>query len=151
MPKLSALRTFLGLSRQQRRAVGRAAWVLVDCRLRLTWQHVDLVRTWAAQRREGKHESDLLGFGVKIAAKHLPGMTCLIRALALQRLLSANGHDSELTIGVDNPGGAFGAHAWLTCGGRILSGAEEAERFRPLAIWRAPLRDSELKVQVRGH
>ena len=60
---------------------------------------------------------------------------CLASAFALQRLLSREGHASELHIGVARDGAGFAAHAWLTSAGRILVGEEEREAYKPLVAW----------------
>jgi hypothetical protein len=53
---------------------------------------------------------------------------CLIQAIAGQNWLSSLGAASEIQIGVENPrGGQFGAHAWLSCEGGIVTGGEIAQ------------------------
>ena len=75
----------------------------------------------------------LIAFGR--AANRMPG-TCLVRALALQRLLALHGHTSELRIGVAPASSGLAAHAWLIDGDRILiGGGQEAETFTVLATW----------------
>ena len=143
MPKMSAAKTFLRLPRRRRRAIAAAVRALLSCRFRLQFQKVEALRIWAGRPGQGSGNAGDLAFAIKIASKYLPSITCLARALSLQRLLSANGHVSELTIGVDNADGVFGAHAWLSCEGRILIGGEEAVKFRPLTVWRAPFGSTE--------
>ena len=46
---------------------------------------------------------------------------CLVRAVALQRMLERDGiRGSQVVIGVRRDAGAFGAHAWVELGGRAL-------------------------------
>jgi hypothetical protein len=56
------------------------------------------------------------------AARVVPGARCLEWSLALRGLLAQAGIDAELCIGVaPSTPGSIRAHAWLDCGGRILS------------------------------
>ncbi len=55
---------------------------------------------------------------------------CLARAIAGQQMLRRRGVESTLYIGVDNNmPRSFETHAWLRCGGRILTGAERKDQF----------------------
>lgn len=57
-------------------------------------------------------------------ARFVPGASCLTQALALQYLLARAGHASALHVGVRrDDAGAFAAHAWVSCNGRIVIGA----------------------------
>jgi hypothetical protein len=68
------------------------------------------------------------------ARHHLRPMSCLRRALAMQRLLAERGVVTQLRIGVRKDGKEFGAHAWLEYAGKpIHDGAAPAGRFAPLA------------------
>jgi hypothetical protein len=59
-----------------------------------------------------------------------PAPSCLTRAIAIGRLLSREGLEARLTIGVaPDP---FAAHAWLEHGSRVLAGAEPARAYAPL-------------------
>jgi hypothetical protein len=49
---------------------------------------------------------------------HLYPMTCLRRALVLQRLLARAGLETELKIGVRKVDGGLQAHAWIEYQGR---------------------------------
>jgi hypothetical protein len=67
----------------------------------------------------------------------MPGATCLCSALALQHLLSAQGHASELHIGVAQEAKGIAAHAWVLHEGRVLIGEEGQDRYTVLTTWRA--------------
>jgi len=60
--------------------------------------------------------------------------SCLVRSLALRRLLNARGIvGSRIRIGVRNTGGEFQAHAWVEYGSVVLGDrAFHVERFVPL-------------------
>lgn len=61
---------------------------------------------------------------------HLYAMTCLRRALALQKMLALRGAEVDLKIGVRKDDGILSAHAWLEYQGRPLGEPERiTERF----------------------
>ena len=45
---------------------------------------------------------------------------CLVRAIALRRLLAAHGLDAVVRVGVRQHDGKFHAHAWVEHGGTVL-------------------------------
>lgn len=72
---------------------------------------------------------------VDIAARnHLYPMTCLRRALVLQRMLAQAGIATKLQFGVRKEAGALAAHAWLEYDGQPIGQPEAiAARYAPLA------------------
>jgi len=72
---------------------------------------------------------------VDVAARnHVIAMSCLRRALVLQRLLGRRGIQAELRFGVRKEEGDLEAHAWLEHAGRPLSERGTVRtRFAPLA------------------
>jgi hypothetical protein len=108
------------------------------CRVRLRIHGVDRLRTWATQIGHGEVTVPRLVSAVRRASQIFPATTCLVRAIALQHLLSRNGHHSELRIGVEKSNNRFGAHAWLVQEQRVLIGdGAEAENYKVLAVWAA--------------
>ena len=68
------------------------------------------------------------------AGHHLTTMTCLPRALALQRLLGDQGIGTELKIGVRREGETISAHAWVELEGMTLGEPGEiSARYASLA------------------
>ena len=64
---------------------------------------------------------------------HLYSMTCLRRALTLQKMLAHRGIATELKIGVRKEAGQLSAHAWLEYQGQPLGEAEKiTEHFAAL-------------------
>jgi hypothetical protein len=64
---------------------------------------------------------------------HLYPMTCLRRALTLQKMLAQRGLAAELKIGVRKEAGQFLAHAWVEYQGQPLGEAEKiTENFAEL-------------------
>jgi hypothetical protein len=71
------------------------------------------------------------------ARNHLYPMTCLRRALVLQRMLAQRGIATKLEIGVRKEAGALAAHAWLEYDGQPIGQPEAiAARYAPLATVR---------------
>jgi hypothetical protein len=103
-------------------------------RLALHFFPIDRLRTWAARTGHGRRALDRIIWAGGVAARWVPGTTCLSSALALQRLLSTNGHGSELHIGVAQDG-AFAAHAWVEQDGRVLIGEAARRLYTRLVSW----------------
>jgi len=80
---------------------------------------------------------DAVARGVERASRHVDGATCLVRALAVQAMLGVRGVRSEIKFGVGrDAGGAFRAHAWVECDGRVvIGGGEELNGLAPLPAW----------------
>ena len=100
-------------------------------------QSVDKLRSWATRSGSTTTAADRVVWSVKVASRKMPGVTCLCRALALQRLLGKYGHDSELMIGVEKHNDRFGAHAWLVHNDQILIGDSQLGKYELLAAWQS--------------
>ena len=142
-PSASNLRRFLELSSFDQRLLFEAWWRLLAAALRLRFAPrrtvTRAVRETAAP--DGPEERYDKGGTVpavalavaRAAAHHLQPMTCLPRALALQRMLARRGVDSVLRIGVRKEAEAIAAHAWVEVDGRAVGEPEAIEtRFRAL-------------------
>jgi hypothetical protein len=75
-----------------------------------------------------------LVWAVTVASRYVPSATCLTQALALHALLMHSGHQSRVEIGVGKRS-RFEAHAWVVCDGKVVLGATEAGRYRPIFAW----------------
>ncbi len=74
-----------------------------------------------------------VGFAVGRAVARLPWEpTCLVQALACQRMLRRRGIAGRIELGVGRSDG-LQAHAWVSVHGAIVVGAAEEGRYRPLA------------------
>ena len=63
---------------------------------------------------------------MRLASCYVPRATCLVQALAAQVLLSWQGLDSHLRIGVAlSADKEFEAHAWVECDGIALNEPQE--------------------------
>ena len=74
----------------------------------------------------------LLAWAVNATTRLIPRSTCLVRALAAQRLLARHGYPSTLHLGVARSPDGLDAHAWLECQGATLIGAAPPGRYTPL-------------------
>jgi hypothetical protein len=136
------LATFGRLTLHDWRLLVHAFVTLAVCQTRLRNQNLETLRAWATSKGSGRAPVNRLAWSVEAAARRMKSATCLCKALALQRLLARNGHDSELRIGADRPDGKFTAHAWLVHRGRLLIGGAEADGYTLLAAWNTA-RDAE--------
>jgi len=69
----------------------------------------------------------------RAARHHLVPMNCLRRTLALQRMLVRRRIAATLHLGVRKGEGRLEAHAWLSCGGRVLNDTPDVrERYTEL-------------------
>jgi hypothetical protein len=72
-------------------------------------------------------------WGVRAAARILPGTKCLAQALTMQFMLARAGHESVLRVGVAKDSRMpFDAHAWVIFRGHTVIG-EAGDRYTPLA------------------
>lgn len=128
---------FFSLPRGDRLLLLEAFCALAAVRLALPFVAVGRIKAWAGRVTPGTKPVERIAWAAGVASRSLPRTTCLMSALALQRLLSRQGHVSELHIGVATENGKFAAHAWLACEGRILAGELEHDRYTRLVAWRA--------------
>jgi hypothetical protein len=102
---------------------------------------LDARRRSSSRALVGRQESAArLAWGVRTAARLLPGASCLTQSLALHRLLVRAGHSSEVHIGVaTDPQSGLSAHAWVEhAGSTWLTAPAEAARYTRLLSWGRP-------------
>lgn len=133
--------TFLALARADRLLALEAVSTLATVRIALHLVAIERLRAWASRVTPGasrpEKSVERIAWAVGAASRLLPRTSCLASAFALQRVLSKEGHGSDLHIGVAKQDEKFSAHAWLTCEGRILVGEVEHGRFTQLVAWKA--------------
>lgn len=134
---MRTLRTLLGLSGADRRLLVEACVTVAAARIGLHTVEIAKLRRWAARGRAGSAPVDRIVWATGAVSRRVPGVTCLVYSLALQRLLSRHGHASELHIGVTKRDGAFVAHAWIVCAGRRFDGEGDDDAYVRLIAWRA--------------
>jgi hypothetical protein len=77
-----------------------------------------------------------VAWAVQATARLVPGATCLVRALALERMLRRDGQPARLTIGVAKvPGAPLAAHAWVESDGVVLLAVAGFTRLEPVSAW----------------
>ena len=134
---MSRLNTLLSMSAQDRHLLARAFVLNAWARLALEVMAIDRLRAWASCRGGGKADLARIVWASRAAARRTPFATCQSSALALQRLMAANGLESDLHIGVAHDAGALVAHAWIERDGVVLIGEDEQRQYARLMNWRA--------------
>jgi hypothetical protein len=109
------------------RDMALAQWAILEARLALwTRPRGELLRLSEAESVEAPSGSEdrarALALATMRAARFGLGRPrCLVRALALHRLLSRSGiRGSRIRIGVRGAGDSFQAHAWVVWGDTVL-------------------------------
>jgi hypothetical protein len=131
------VRAFWNLSASDRRLLLAAAATLAFCQVALRFPGFQWLQLWAGRAGHGTGSLEASSWAVHAAGRRMPWVSCLARALALQRLLARRGLASELRIGVAKAGRDLDAHAWLVRGDRVLIGGEDLDRYTALASWTA--------------
>lgn len=134
---MSRLGRFLALSAGDKLLLAKAFVTLIGVRVALRAVPIERLRAWACRIGDGSRPVARIAWAGRTAARWLPGTTCLVSALAVQRLLSSSGHRGELHIGVARENARFAAHAWVECDGEVLVGEHERDLYTRLVAWRA--------------
>jgi hypothetical protein len=118
------------------RAVGHAALLV---RTRPRGQLVTPVDASASRlvSPEDRRRAATLAWAVdRVADLPLVRATCLVRALALQRMLVADGiHHGRVCVGVTRGSGRLEAHAWVELGAHALGSAgRERARYTRMSV-----------------
>jgi hypothetical protein len=141
-------RTYLSLEPADRRLLRQAFAAALVARMALWVAGIAWLRRWAAQldsKAQGTEPRPInrIVWAVQAACRRIPGATCLVSSLALQRVLSRHGHVSELQIGVARNGATFAAHAWIVCEGEVYDSGGPDESYTRLTAWRAQEKTGE--------
>ena len=59
---------------------------------------------------------------VDVAARFVPGVTCLVKAHVCSAMLNRFGYAAEIKLGVLKRSSDLAAHAWVECDGRAVMG-----------------------------
>lgn len=111
-------------------ASAAAARVIGGQRLARLWLHAE-----GPLRINGAHAAAIAMATHRAARVMRPRPSCLSRALAAGRMLASEQLEARLTIGVSTAAGAapsLAAHAWLTHGDLVLTGAATDRAYTPL-------------------
>ena len=78
-----------------------------------------------------EHLRRLVGYSSQL---HFLRITCLVRTLALRRMLGRRGIPAQIRIGVNTTASVLKAHAWLEVAGTMIGEPEEIEeKFKVLS------------------
>jgi hypothetical protein len=124
------------LSAAERFLLFRAWMALALFRLGLFLVPFPRLKAWSESGSPRASKTPLsaaqIGFAVARASRLVPRSTCLVQALAAQRLLHRANHASSLHVGVKPSGSQLLAHAWVECAGAVVVGGEEAALYTPI-------------------
>ncbi len=134
---MRTLRAILRLPATDRRLLVEACATVVAIRIGLRTVKIEKLRRWATRGGGGLASVDRIVWATGAVCRRVPGATCLVHSLALQRMLLRHGQASELHIGVAKRDGALTAHAWIVCAGRRFDRGGNDEAYVPLIAWRA--------------
>lgn len=139
---MGRLSRFLRRPPAERQLLLRTLYLLTRVRLSLWLLPYRTVSGWAqsaSQRSQPKGRDSISGIddicrAITMAARFVPGASCLTQALVGQILLGQAGHAVTLQIGVLRKGGGpLQAHAWLESAGRVILGdVPELSQMQPL-------------------
>lgn len=135
-------------NRTEAALLARALPVVARVRVRLWSRRLDDVRRaiagFAPRAPAALADMREIAWSVRVAARLVPGATCLTQALAGQALLAARGLRSrvEITLVPHGAGGASARprpHAWLLCEDIVVLGGTAAElrAHHPIATFAA--------------
>ena len=80
--------------------------------------------------------ADQVAWAVNAAGRHLPGnYVCLPRALTAMQLLLRRKIPCTLCFGAATKEDQLKAHAWLSCGKKILTGERESRQYPTVATF----------------
>jgi Transglutaminase-like superfamily len=124
------LKTFLGKSGVERRMTGEAILLLGMARIIVLTVPFRVLAQWLKQAPDGNEAPNPeLVAGVRravaTAARNVPwNAVCLPQAIAAKAMLARRGQGSAFHLGATlDQNGKLIAHAWLVCGGEIVTGA----------------------------
>ena len=89
-----------------------------------------------AQARRADTSFEEILRAVNVAARFVPGATCLVKARAASAMLNRFGYAAEIKIGVAKQASDLKAHAWVECDGQVVLGESgnqytELPKMRP--------------------
>lgn len=142
MRPFADLRAFMRAPAARRRLALEAAWELARARIDTTRPAAHYTRrlgrlgapaALTAEQPDAVLAAEI-GHVVEAVAHAVPFRAkCLQQALAVRRMLARRGVPVTVHLGVarDPAGraGAEAAHAWVTAGGRVVSGATDLDRY----------------------
>ncbi|CAN5861928.1 hypothetical protein BH24DEI2_BH24DEI2_23200 [soil metagenome] len=122
--RLAKVPAFFARSAGEQRLLLEALFTLASVRLGLSLLPFGVLSHLVQRpvRKTSNVELRAVTSALAAAGRYVPQATCLVKALAGQRLLAAHGHTGRLRLGVRKDGAHLQAHAWLEHGGRVVVG-----------------------------
>lgn len=149
--KKYVLMAYKALGASKRNSLGIAVFELISAKITISlYSFKDLVKgikseAVGIQPRKLQYqqsiEADDICWAIGAVAAHLPWTSsCLVRALAAQRLLKRKGIPGVLYLGTfldahDRSNKLFKAHAWVQCGDKFIVGEFSDEPYSPVAAF----------------
>jgi len=134
--RVRQLRRFLGLPWRDQLLLARAGSTVLCTRLVLGLVPFRVGRRMLRPRptrHPANIDRDKLAWAVLASSHAVPGgRNCLVRAMALERMLRKRGLDAELHLGARGPADAFAAHAWIQRDGGVLIGGDDQDTYELL-------------------
>jgi hypothetical protein len=133
---MSSGRRLMQLWQQFRALDGSARWLIIEAvTLMVIIQAGFRTLSYAMLRRGldnvkalragSRHSPSRIGWAVNAVGRRLPGRTCLSEALAADVMLCRHGYSPIVRLGIRKTDGRSArpeAHAWVECGGKIVTG-----------------------------
>ena len=146
MPRRSTpVATFLRLPWRDRGLLAEATGWLLVARLALLLVPFRRLAPWLGRAmsespkvsRRGDELSARVGWAVRTASRRTPWQTkCFAEAIAGKAMLKRRRVDSTLYLGLRKDDvGELQAHAWLRCGGRVITGGRTSGGFTVVATF----------------
>jgi hypothetical protein len=130
----SRLSKFIKLPAPDRALLVSAVISLVRARFTVMFVPVRKILLPVAPQTAAKSsdtDAERIGWAVETAARIVPtAKNCLVRAIAAREMLARRGVGSQIRLGVaKNSPDILSAHAWLECGGMIVTGEGEHRSY----------------------
>lgn len=106
-------------------AVLALAAALLTMRLRSFASVRQILLAEAHPQSSKRHSAADIAWSINAVANRLPGMTCLVQALAARTLLTRYGHGAQIKMGVTGTED-FRAHAWVVSEGHVIVGGPKS-------------------------
>ena len=128
------LSKFIKLPAPDRRLLVSAAVSLIRARFTVMFVPVRKILLPVAPQNEAESpatDAARISWAVETAARSVPtAKNCLVRAIAGREMLARRGITSSIRLGVaKNSPNILSAHAWLECGGMIVTGEGEHRSY----------------------
>ena len=127
------LSKFIKLPAPDRRLLASAVVSLIRARFTVMFVPVRKILLAAPQNAAESSDTDAerISWAVETAARIVPtAKNCLVRAIAGREMLARRGVSSKIRLGVaKNSPDILSAHAWLECGGMIVTGEGEHRSY----------------------